>query len=264
MKNWNYWVPRALAGIVALVVLGLALPWASFENYIFSPVSVLRIVAVPWLIGVHCLVLKRVQWLGWVLLAGAAAVFVLAIVARVFSGPPISYGQPALYALSNNVQWACSAIAIGALLLTFRLRGVRQAVQYMTAIVLVLELAAYWGCFGVPRGLVHAMWIIRGCLGLLAYVGLFVTTYNIALYHEPFEPHIPVGDAADRLKVECPCCMKMQELPLGGSGCKDCGVRIYIEIEEKSCAKCGYSLRGLPARICPECGTPFGAQPVRV
>jgi hypothetical protein len=263
MKSWNYWVPRVLAGVVAVVLLGMTVPWDGVEKYLFVPVSNLRNFSILWLVGAHCMTHRRARWLGWATLAGALAILLLTIVSNVIegsvaSGPPI----PVLHTIRYRLEWLVFTLAIVLLLLFPRLKGARRKIQFLTAIAIVADLISYevyyWMPRGLPHSVYHGMWITHGCIGLLAYLGVFVTTYYAVVYHEPLQGYVPTGDGADRVKLGCPRCSKPQDLPLGRSVCTDCGMGIHIEIEDTKCLKCGYTLRGLTQPMCPECGTGFG------
>lgn len=56
------------------------------------------------------------------------------------------------------------------------------------------------------------------------------------------------------LRLFCPRCGSDQSLPAGHCACKQCGLKMRIEIEEEQCGKCGYVLFGLASQNCPECG----------
>ncbi len=257
----NHWIRRAIISALAIGILCCVIPWASLEKYVFLPVTYLRNFAIVWLIGVHCLVHRRARWLGFIGVIGAIAIVISSVVIYVLDGTAApKYHTPVLHYLNTQFLAFMFSVAIVLLLLFPRLKGFRQIIQRATAISVMATLVSYWAYLSSSNELYHMVWIVYGCLGLSAYVGIFVTSYYMAVYHEPLKTYVPVRDAAERVKFECPRCMKMQALPLGRSACPDCGLVIQIEIEESPCVKCGYNLRGLPKNICPECGTAFGVQ----
>ena len=72
----------------------------------------------------------------------------------------------------------------------------------------------------------------------------------------------PARDLA-QITIFCPRCRKKQSIALGGAACKACGLRIDVQAEEPTCAKCGYLLYKLTTDVCPECGTPIRILGVR-
>ncbi|MDX2200918.1 MAG: hypothetical protein SF069_18340 [Phycisphaerae bacterium] len=63
------------------------------------------------------------------------------------------------------------------------------------------------------------------------------------------------------LRLFCPRCGSDQTLPAGHCSCKQCGLKMRIEIEEEQCGKCGYVLFGLASANCPECGAVIVNEP---
>ena len=59
------------------------------------------------------------------------------------------------------------------------------------------------------------------------------------------------------LTITCPRCAESQQVAAGRSTCGKCRLKFRIEIEEATCATCGYPLYMLTSDRCPECGTPI-------
>lgn len=56
------------------------------------------------------------------------------------------------------------------------------------------------------------------------------------------------------IKLTCPRCGSTQDIKPGNARCRNCSLRINIELEEPRCT-CGYLLYRLQGETCPECGT---------
>lgn len=56
------------------------------------------------------------------------------------------------------------------------------------------------------------------------------------------------------VSLTCPVCDKPATVRTGDSACSACGSEFYIRIKPTRCVRCGYSLAGLSAKRCPECG----------
>jgi hypothetical protein len=101
----------------------------------------------------------------------------------------------------------------------------------------------------IPRELferlVTASGIVTGC-GSLALVVLATLNRRGAIE--------PSTGAPSELVVICPVCRTKQSVPVGVSACRDCGLRMEINIEEPRCPSCDYLLYRLTSDRCPECG----------
>jgi hypothetical protein len=265
MKNWNYWLPRVLAGVVALVVIVVSVPLNTISPYVFLPVNHLMTFSVLWLVAVHCHVHKRASGsLAWIGLLLAVVALAGTFIVYFIEGADRPNVRQMFHGLQNDLFYVGQAIAAILLLLFPRLRPNVRWIQTATvgifagnvvASLLHEQMIIYrLGTLGIR----HYLSLGHDIIGLLAYIGLFITTYYTVIYHEPMRSYVPVNDSADRVNLECPRCSKPQELPLGRSVCTDCGMGIHIEIEDTKCLKCGYTLRGLTRQMCPECGTAFG------
>jgi MFS family permease len=62
------------------------------------------------------------------------------------------------------------------------------------------------------------------------------------------------------ITIVCPNCRKKQNLDVGKSACRACGLQIEVRIEEPRCTECGYLLYMLTSDQCPECGAPIRKQ----
>lgn len=111
----------------------------------------------------------------------------------------------------------------------------------------MVDLSAFeWGGSLLPTGRLGGAAGVFAACGTLA---LFVLArINRGVNFESL-PHV----LAD-IVLACPRCRRKQTLPLGGSACSACGLRITIQVEEPRCRKCGYLLYKLTSDACPECG----------
>ncbi len=63
------------------------------------------------------------------------------------------------------------------------------------------------------------------------------------------------GSVPSKVNIEltCPRCGSHQDIKPGNARCRNCSLRINIELEEPRCT-CGYLLYRLQGETCPECG----------
>ena len=109
-----------------------------------------------------------------------------------------------------------------------------------------------WEVGGAPD---EAFIRVLGAIGVVDACSTLVLIVMARLRGTPADA--AVVSQVRNIRLRCPRCAQEQELPLGGSACCACGLKISVSIEATNCAKCGYALENLPGRTCPECGTPF-------
>lgn len=64
--------------------------------------------------------------------------------------------------------------------------------------------------------------------------------------------------------MTCPRCQCAQQLPINGAVCVQCKLYISVSLAAARCGACGYDLVDLQGNTCPECGSDFNAQRLRV
>jgi hypothetical protein len=96
---------------------------------------------------------------------------------------------------------------------------------------------------------------ILGAVGVVDACSTLVLIVMVRLRRTPHEAAV-IGQVRE-IHLRCPRCAQEQDLPVGSASCCACGLKIAIAIEATNCANCGYALKDLPSRVCPECGTPF-------
>lgn len=101
---------------------------------------------------------------------------------------------------------------------------------------------------------------VLGILAILAGCGTICAPILHRLSAIAPEKLQTLNAAALVVALTCPRCAQAQQVAAGRSKCHKCGLKFRFEIEEETCATCGYSLYGLTSDRCPECGTPIVAQ----
>lgn len=89
---------------------------------------------------------------------------------------------------------------------------------------------------------------VLGAVGVIALCGLVALAAASRLSAER-------GRAGGvELTLTCPVCESVSTVRTGESECAGCGSEFLIRIKPTRCVRCGYSLAGLSAKQCPECG----------
>lgn len=165
------------------------------------------------------------------------------------------------FEIMAGVGWimGASILAVGMMSLA-QLRGAARWARILTTVSLVsLDCISLYLIIGQPRwpfARGYEQWT------MILIVTTLVGFAAVAILHrisklEKRATRLTTG--AGDVSLQCPRCGAIHPFPIGHGHCAGCGLRIYIEIDEELCPKCGYSLYRLESGICPECGTPVGS-----
>lgn len=150
------------------------------------------------------------------------------------------------------------AIAVSGLLILPRLDGFsaiilrRSTIGVTVLLGFCLSILFWW--FEWIDNYIDDDTIVRlmGVLGILSACGTVVTpiVWKVqSIRRDTIGETLPMHI---RIEIVCPRCKAQQRLA-GSNKCKNCKLRINIQIQEPRCV-CGYQLYHLKSNNCPECG----------
>ncbi len=249
-------------------------------------VSFIVSIALCGVVGIYCLLCARIGWieekiLGTTAAIGGASLMGLASAAAWERhrwhpiGPAGIMAAAAALALilvgiwlepswRNEIFWKTMAVACVAgvalptlgLLSTARLRREYGWVRRVT--VMVVTILAGQIAFTFIAEVDDEVWgRMMGILAIASVCGVIAVPilHRVSALRTTEE----VRTFESTLSLTCPRCKTVQDLPTGRARCRECKLRINIEIEEEQCRSCGYPLYRLTSDVCPECGTPLTA-----
>lgn len=260
-----------VAFTVLVVVAGCVLAWSS-GGMRWDGIWTLQSDLLNWASGVHlavaailltgavCFAQTRrmgILWLTVTLAVASGAVTLLLSSHGLVTGYTVPLTTEMLR-MGNFLTRTSTALPL-IVLLSLRLRGRLEWLRIGT-------LALMGGLF-VSEGLavfgVSVRWVyytgVWGETVLLVGVIIMLAATAWGVAFRQMNPKRPPADAGRMMGFTCPRCGLAQEMALPAGECAGCRLRLYVDLEEGTCGKCGYALRGLTGDKCPECGTAIGA-----
>lgn len=258
--EWPTWQRIVLAGtatvIAAAVLIAVVIALAGTRGGFIE-----RCIVSMLAVGLACATLLAAAWTcvrrGWRLPAACGAgvsVITLALfLYLVWDRPAYPFSRKLEECLVVGVAWGLMLVLL-ALLSLARLHRSSVWIRWVTqGLSVVLAGYATYATLAPVRDdpavrIIAVLAILTGA-GVLAVVVLHWVTAS--------RSRSPGVTTALVLRLTCPRCGCVQELPAGAARCRQCGLRLRIEIEEELCRTCGYPLYGLTSDRCPECGAPL-------
>ncbi len=186
---------------------------------------------------------------------------VAAALAASLTGLYAIWGVPAFddksWNFATNVLWTSSATMamINLLLMTWR-PGLVRWFQWIAIVLSGLTgaglIVALWLSFEQYRDLPQELTArFIGTTGTLAAGAIMAMLVARTMLRLNPKPTAPLG--IDHIKLHCPICGTLQNVPLQGA-CHKCLVEFKIALTEPHCPACNYLVLNLTSDHCPECG----------
>lgn len=201
--------------------------------------------------GARVLDQGRAPALGWATVGSSAGALLLSLIAVWVRG-----GDETLARAAGTAGLAAFTAAQCSLLVNLRAAEVLRALYLVTLGAAVTLAAGISVLIWAPQYAEGESAVrLLGAIGVVDAVSTLVLIVMVRLRGTPAAA--AVVSEVRSIWLRCPRCSQEQELALGDSACGACGLKISVKVEATTCATCGYALRDLPGRVCPECGTRF-------
>ncbi|MHC4990078.1 MAG: hypothetical protein ACYTGC_03770 [Planctomycetota bacterium] len=256
---WSMIISLSLAALVGIAAL--VMPRFGIEERILGSTALFGAFSLVALMCATVLERRRMVACMWGGIASDALALLLWLALIWFERDMNGRQEEAVARLGGTFTvLAVGAAHVGLLRLPRFDRPSSDTVRHLTvgvAIVLgtyILSLIWWWDWI---EDMVDDDFLVRGLgvLSILVACGTVVTPILWKMQtvrHEGEEESIP---SRVDITLTCPRCRTEQTLRAGRRRCRQCGLRITIDVEEPRCA-CGYLLYRLESGRCPECGRP--------